>query len=215
MKDKEKVLSLEYNTERPSLIIPEYGRAVHTMVSHCLTIADREERNKCAQSIIAIMGNLFPYLRDEEEYRHKLWDHLFIMSKFELDVDSPYPRPTDQTFLEKPDKIEYPKGDIKYGHYGRVTQNLIDKASALDNPEHTKKMGINLFFLMKRSYMDWSKSHVDDDVILKHLRSMSNGKIDLSSDDLPQGRSFHHGNNNNNNRRRKWNNNKNKKRRHN
>ena len=219
MREKHATLQyLEYNTERTQITLPEYGRAIHRMVEYCTQLADKEERNKCARSIIAIMGNLFPQLRDVEDYRHKLWDHLFIMSGFQLDVDSPYPTPSPEQFLEKPEKIEYPKGEIKYGHYGRVTQKLIDKAISLENPEHTKQMSINLFYLMKRSYCAWNRDHVENDVILQHLNKLSNGKITLTKEDLPvQERHFKSNTPSNqsnptNNRRRKWNNNQNQNR---
>lgn len=172
-------LDLEYNTERKLLIIPEYGRAVHKMVDYCVSLADRDERNRCARGIIAIMGNLFPQLRDVEDYRHKLWDHLFIMSEFQLDVDSPYPRPTQEILESKPDKQEYPKGNIRYGHYGRVTQQLIEKAISLENEEHRERMAIQLFHLMKRSYKAWNRDHVEDEVVLGHLTELSKGKLTL------------------------------------
>lgn len=224
MREKHHTLEyLEYNTERTQLTLPEYGRAIHRMVQYCSELSDREERNKCARSIIAIMGNLFPQLRDVEDYRHKLWDHLFIMSGFSLDVDSPYPKPTPEQLLEKPERVEYPKGEIKYGHYGRVTQKLIDKAVSLENPEHTKQMSINLFYLMKRSYCAWNRDHVENDVILQHLNKLSNGKISLTKEDLPATerhfKNIPNGSSSgqsSNNRRRKWTNNnqnKNKKRR--
>lgn len=171
---------LEYNTRRKPLVIPEYGRAIHKMVDYCTSLADRDERNKCAKSIIVIMGNLFPHLRDTEDYRHKLWDHLFIMSGFELDVDSPYPKPTVETLQSKPEKINYPKGDIRYGHYGRVTQQFIDQAVALTDEVQREKLAIQLFLLMKRSYKSWNRDHVEDEVILAHLKELSKGKIVLA-----------------------------------
>lgn len=205
-------IDLEYNTERKQLIIPEYGRAVHKMVDYCVTIADRDERNKCAKSIITIMGNLFPQLRDVEDYRHKLWDHLFIMSEFQLDVDSPYPRPTHETFTSKPEKINYPKGNIRYGHYGRVTQQLIEKALTLENPEHKEKMATQLFFLMKRSYKAWNRDHVEDEVVLGHLNELSKGGLKPDPAKVSQGDGIpnHQPTQGNSGfKKKKWNNNKN------
>lgn len=203
-------LDLEYNTERKQLIIPEYGRAVHKMVDYCVTLADRDERNRCARSIISIMGNLFPQLRDVEDYRHKLWDHMFIMSEFQLDVDSPYPRPTEETLQSKPEKVNYPKGNIRYGHYGRVTQQFIEKALTLENPEHKEKMAIQLFFLMKRSYKAWNRDHVEDEVVLAHLAELSKGGLILDPSKVSNGDGISHhqpGVSNSSFKKKKWNNN--------
>ena len=111
-----------YNTQRPKLIIPEYGRNVQNMVDHAVSVEDREERNKVAHSIIDVMGNLNPHLRDVPDFKHKLWDHLFIMSDFKLDVDSPYPKPTPESFQEKPRRVTYPENGIRYRHYGRTIE---------------------------------------------------------------------------------------------
>ncbi len=216
-------LDMEYNTERKQLIIPEYGRAVHKLVDYCTSIGDREERNRCAKSIIAIMGNLFPQLRDVEDYRHKLWDHLFIMSEFQLDVDSPYPRPTQEILDSKPDKIEYPKGNIRYGHYGRVTQQLIEKAISLENVEHQERMATQLFYLMKRSYKAWNRDHVEDEVVLGHLIELSKGRLKLDASKLvanwdassAKEHQHHGGGGNGFNKKKKWNNNKNFKKKRN
>ncbi len=206
-------LDLEYNTERKHLIIPEYGRAVHKMVDYCTELADRDERNRCAKSIISIMGNLFPQLRDVEDYRHKLWDHMFIMSEFRLDVDSPYPRPTPETLTSKPEKINYPKGNIRYGHYGRVTQQFIEKAISLENPELKEKMAIQIFFLMKRSYRAWNRDHVEDEVVLGHLLELSKGAIKLDPSKVSGGDGLPNepkGTGSNTGFKKKWTNNKNK-----
>ncbi|MES2628929.1 MAG: DUF4290 domain-containing protein [Bacteroidota bacterium] len=210
MTDQE--LDLEYNTERKQLIIPEYGRAVHKMVDYCVTLADREERNKCARSIISIMGNLFPQLRDVEDYRHKLWDHMFIMSEFQLDVDSPYPRPTQDILTSLPEKLSYPKGNIRYGHYGRVTQQFIEKALTLENPEHKEKMATQLFYLMKRSYKAWNRDHVEDEVVLGHLSELSKGGIILDPSKVSGGDGipntpYHPAGHGTFNKKKKWNNN--------
>ena len=116
---------MEYNTTREKLILPEYGRNVQNMISHAMEIKDRSERNRATQAIIEVMGQLNPHLRDVDDYRHKLWTHLFLMSDFKLDVDSPYEIPHEEVLNEKPDLMSYPSGKIKYGHYGKYTEQIL------------------------------------------------------------------------------------------
>ncbi len=120
---------MEYNTQLPKLEIPEYGRNIQVMIDYCVTIEDREERNKCAKAIIQIMGQLNPHLRDIADFTHKLWDHLFVISKFQLDVDSPYPRPSAESFATKPKTVPYPATKMKYKHYG--LQRIAESVNAL------------------------------------------------------------------------------------
>ena len=175
---------LEYNSTRPDLALPEYGRNVQKMVSFCKSVEEREERNKVAQAIIKVMGQLNPHLRDVEDYTHKLWDHLYIMSNFELDVDSPYPIPKKETFQSKPEPIPYPSGRPKYGHYGKSVQELINKACEIEDPAE-KKYLINLIVnLMKRFYLTWNRDSVRDEVILEHVNELSEGKINLTLEDV-------------------------------
>ena len=175
---------LEYNSQREDLIISEYGRHLQKMVQHCTTIEDREERNKVARDIIDIMGQLFPHLRDVDDFKHKLWDHLFIMSKFQLDVDSPYPKPEPQQFLEKPQRIDYPKGKIRYGHYGRLVPTFIGEALKSDSAEDRKSMAVVIANLMKRSYLQWNRDAVRDDVIIRDLEELSNGQLTVEDPNL-------------------------------
>ena len=118
--------TLEYNTERPHLHIPEYGRHIQKMIEKAVLLEDRNERNRTARSIIAVMGNLFPHLRDVPDFQHKLWDQLFIMSGFQLDVDSPYEKPTPSTLHKHPDRLEYPQHQLKYRFYGNIILRLIN-----------------------------------------------------------------------------------------
>lgn len=169
---------MEYNTQRPKMQIPEYGRNVQKLVDFAITVEDREERNKVAQAIINVMGQLNPHLRDVEEYNHKLWAHLFIMSKFQLDVDSPYPIPTPETFESKPDKMPYPKNKIKYGHYGNTTQLLVDKA--LEFPEGEEKDALIRVIanIMKKDYVAFNnRGAVENEVIQHQLDVLSGGKL--------------------------------------
>jgi len=171
---------LEYNTERPALHIPEYGRHFQKMVDHAVSIADREERNKTAQAIISVMGNLQPHLRDVPEFQHKLWDQLFIMSNFQLDVDSPFPITPQETLSQKPDPLDYPQNAPKYRFYGNNIKRMIDVAISWEQDD--KRDGLELVIAnhMKKCYLNWNKDTVDDSVIYKHLFELSDGKIDLA-----------------------------------
>ncbi len=174
-------MKLTYNSSRPELKIPEYGRSIQNMVDHCLSIADRDERNRCAKAIIKTMGNLFPQLRDVEDFNHKLWDHLHVMSNFQLDVDSPYEKPTPDTFDEKPKQLGYPKNDIRLGHYGKTIEKLIEQVCAITDDEERQKATISMANLMKRTYVVWNQNSVKDEVIASDLQKLSKGKLKLEN----------------------------------
>lgn len=174
-------MKLTYNSTREELIIPEYGRNVQQMVKHAVSIPDREERNKCARAIITIMGQLFPHLRDVDDFRHKLWDHLFVMSEFKLDVDAPYPVPTPDTFNAKPRRVKYPQSNIRYGHYGKTVEDLIAKAVETTDEQERKEFTLAIANLMKRNFITWSQGSVKDEVILADLKSLSKGKLDTDN----------------------------------
>lgn len=177
-------MDLEYNTGRPGLVLPEHGRNVKKMVNFALTVEDKEERNKVVNAIIKIMGQLNPQLRDVEDYNHKLWDHLFILSDFQLDVDSPYPIPTKETFDTKPEKVSYPSGKIRYGHYGKSIQDMIDTIPSIEK-EEDKKAAIKVTAnLMKRFYLTWNRDSVEDEVIAKQLNELAGGKFTVKPEDL-------------------------------
>jgi Domain of unknown function (DUF4290) len=174
---------LEYNSERPHLIIPEYGRHIQKLVDHCVALPDKEARNKMAQAIIEVMGNLQPHLRDVPDFKHKLWDQLFIMANFNLDVDSPFPLPTKEYFEEKPDTLAYPKSASKYRFYGNNIQIMIDTANSWEDGELKEALIYTIANHMKKCYLNWNKDTVEDDVIFKHLKELSGGKIDIKSSD--------------------------------
>lgn len=119
---------MDYNTQKKKLLLPEYGRNIQKMVDHILTIQDRDERTRAAKTIIDVMGNLYPHLRDVPDFRHKLWDHLAIMSGFKLDIETPYPLPSLEKINEKPEKLPYQTNHIKYRHYGKLVEKLIEKS---------------------------------------------------------------------------------------
>lgn len=177
----DQIEQLEYNTERPALHIPEYGRHFQKMVDHAVSIADRDERNKTANSIISVMGNLQPHLRDVPEFQHKLWDQLFIMSNFQLDVDSPFPITPQETLSKKPEPLGYPQNAPKYRFYGNNIKRMIDVAISWEKDD--KRDGLELVIAnhMKKCYLNWNKDTVEDQAIFKHLLELSNGKIDLTN----------------------------------
>ncbi len=170
---------LEYNTERVHLIIPEYGRHIQKMVDDATAMEDAEERNKTAKAIIAVMGNLQPHLRDVPDFQHKLWDQLFIMSDFKLDVDSPYGKPSREELAERPEPLEYPQNHPKYRFYGNNIKRMIDVAVGWDKGEMREGLTLTIANHMKKCFLNWNKDTVDDDVIFDHLYELSNGEINL------------------------------------
>lgn len=171
---------LEYNTERVHLIIPEYGRHIQKMVKQATKIEDREERNKVANAIIAVMGNIQPHLRDVSDFQHMLWDQLFIMSNFELDVDSPFEKPSLEKLQERPEKLEYPQNFPRYRFYGNNIKRMIDVAVKWDIGEKREALEFTIANHMKKSYLNWNRDTVDDEVIFKHLYELSGGEINLA-----------------------------------
>jgi len=176
---------LEYNTERPLLIIPEYGRHFQKMVDHAVSIEDKEERNKVAQAIISVMGNLQPHLRDVPDFQHKLWDQLFIMSDFKLDVDSPFPITSKEVLRQRPEPLEYPQNFPKYRFYGNNIKRMIDVAVKWEKGDLRDGLEYAIANHMKKCYLNWNKDTVEDSAIFKHLKELSNGEIDLAPEGEP------------------------------
>lgn len=172
---------LEYNGERPHLIIPEYGRHIQKLIDHCILIEDVEERNKMARAIVDVMGNLQPHLRDVPDFKHKLWDQLFIISDFKLDVESPYEKPEREVLQAKPEALAYPKSASKYRFYGNNIQTMIDVALTWEEGESRDALYFAIANHMKKCYLNWNKDTVEDSVIYKHLIDLSKGKIDLTN----------------------------------
>jgi hypothetical protein len=175
------VQHLEYNSERKPLIIPEYGRYLHKLIDQAVLIEDREERNKMAKYIISVMGNLNPHLRDVPDFQHKLWDQIFIMSDFQLDVDSPYPTPSREVLKMKPDVLKYPQNFPKYRFYGNNIKYMIDVANKWEDGDLKNALVKVIANHMKKSYLSWNKDTVTDAVIFEHLYELSNGKLNLLS----------------------------------
>jgi len=175
--------ALEYNSERSKLIIPEYGRHLQKMVEHTVAIEDDQERNKVANSIIAVMGNMNPHLRDVPDFQHKLWDQLFIISDFKLNVESPFPKPTREMLAERPEMLEYPENNPKYRFYGNNIKRMIDAAKDYEEGDFKEALVLTIANHMKKSYLNWNRDSVDDEVIFNHLNELSNGKISLKNID--------------------------------
>ena len=171
---------MEYNTSKTHLEMPEYGRIIQQLVERCKELENREERNEMAVAIVDFMGQRNPQLRDESNYKHKLWDHLFILSKYDLDVDSPYHIPTPEEMQVKPKRMEYPKlqGDFKF--YGKSILQLIDKAIELEAGDEKDALIQVIANNMKKSYNVYNKEHVQDEVIFRHLKDLSENRLDLT-----------------------------------
>ncbi len=172
---------MDYNSQRKKLPMPEYGRNIQNMVEYLMTIEDKEKRNKHAQTVVDVMGNLYPYLRDVEEFRHKLWDHLAIMTDFKLDIDYPYDPPSPDILTEKPNIVPYNQHRIKYKHYGRTMELMIEKAVELEGEEKEAMIEL-LANHMKKSYLAWNKDAVEDEKILGDLDELAKGKLDIDKE---------------------------------
>ena len=169
------------------MALPEYGRSVQNMVDHALTIEDRAERQRCANTIVNIMGNMFPHLRDIPDFKHKLWDHLAIMSDFKLDIDYPYEIVRPDYLNVKPDRIPYSSGKIRYRHYGRAIELLIQKAVEMPEGEERDQLIALIASHMKKDYITWNKDTVEDQKIYDDIYEMSGGAIRLSDENFHLG----------------------------
>jgi hypothetical protein len=168
---------MDYNTQRKKLALPEYGRSIHKMVDWVTTIADRDERNKQIRAVIAVMGNMNPHLRDVNDFKHKLWDHVHIMSDFKIDIDSPFPIPTKESFNTPIHIIPYASSPIRVRHYGRNIQQMIEMMAKSKDSEIKEKSLIMLANHMKKSYVTWNKETVSDDIIFRDIEYLSGGRI--------------------------------------
>ncbi|MDT0644037.1 DUF4290 domain-containing protein [Zunongwangia sp. F363] len=175
--------ALEYNSERSQLIIPEYGRHLQKMVEHAVSIEDDKERNKVAHSIIAVMGNMNPHLRDVPDFQHKLWDQLFIISDFKLNVESPFPKPSREQLEERPEPLAYPQNFPKYRFYGNNIKRMIDEAKQYDEGPLKEALVYTIANHMKKSFLNWNRDTVDDKVIFDHLKELSNGELNMKNSD--------------------------------
>jgi hypothetical protein len=172
---------MEYNTQRNHLTIREYGRHIQKMVEYLFTIEDRERRQKNAYALIELMGFLNPHLKNVEDFRHKLWDHLFLISDFKLDVDSPYPIPTRETLKARPAPLPYPKRYPKYNHLGKNIEIVIDKALAEEDGDKRQGFANAIAYYMKLTYSNWHKELVHDDTIQTELNTITKGELEFNN----------------------------------
>jgi hypothetical protein len=177
----EAIENMEYNTTRNFLVMREYGRHIQKMIEYLLTLEDKEVRQRNAYAVIELMGFLNPHLKNVEDFRHKLWDHLFLISDFRLDVESPYPIPTRETLKAKPDPLPYPKRYPKFSHLGKNLELVINKALKEDNPEKRQGFANAVAYYMKLAYNNWHKETVHDDAIQSELTSITSGQLQFTN----------------------------------
>ncbi len=178
-------LDLAYNTNMEKLTIPEYGRNVQKMIEHAKKIENKEERNKAAKVIIKVMDLISPGPKNNsnsEEHLQKLWSHLHIISNFELNVDSPFELPTKENYQSRPDDVPYPSNAIKYGHYGKIMEDMVKAATEFKEGEEKQKLVKHIANLLKTSYLQWNRDSVNDQLIIKQLEELSNGKLTITAD---------------------------------
>ena len=173
-----------YNIYRKNLQLPEYGRHIHQMVDNLMAIKDRDERNRKARIVINVMGNLNPLLRDTPEFTHKLWDHMFIMSDFKLDVDSPYPIPTSLSLTPVPKKMEYPKKKVMMKHYGKYVNSIINSLEHVDNQEAVQETLGDIARYMRTKSYEYNQEHPNNEAIIKDIKRMSDNRISVDEDGL-------------------------------
>ena len=175
-------LGLTYNTEKEQIVISEYGRCVQEMIKKLPEIEDRRQRTEAAKYIISVMVQMNPSIKQSSDWEHKLWDHLYMISGYNLDLDSPYAPPTPIEQQRKPQHIGYQNNDIKYGHYGQYIVKMIEAAAQEENDEVREALAYSLAGQMKRNYLEWNKSVVNDQVILDDLRNISGGRLVINDD---------------------------------
>lgn len=183
MQTNSAIFELEYNTERSLLKIPEYGRHIHKLIDNVKAITDRETRNRATKQVIKIMGEMNPHLRDVPDFQHMLWDQLFFMADYELDVDSPYPIPTKEDAYIQPVQLGYPQRFPKYRFYGNNITRMIEEAIKWEEGEKKDALIVVIANHMKKSYLSWNKETVTDEVIFQHLLELSEGKINMLKKD--------------------------------
>lgn len=189
---------MEYNTTRNHLVMREYGRHIQKMIEYLVTLEDKEKRQRNAYSVIELMGFLNPHLKNVEDFRHKLWDHLFLISDFKLEVASPYPIPTRETLRARPKPLKYPKRYPKFSHLGKNLEIVINKALAEENPDKRAGFANAVAYYMKLAYSNWHKEMVHDDAIQSELTNLTNGQLEFTN--TPFVKSFTQENNNNRSR---------------
>jgi hypothetical protein len=172
---------MEYNTQRPEMILPEYGRNVQNMIAFAMKLESKEERNSAAKAIIEVMGQLNPHLRDVDDFRHKLWTHLFVMSDFKFDADSPYEMPTREALAEKPNIMAYPKSKIRFGHYGKYTEKILDTILEEEDEKAQAYLKLTMGNFMKKQFLAYNNDAVENNLIAQQFSDLSGGKLKLDN----------------------------------
>ena len=175
---------MTYNTEKEQITISEYGRCIQEMIKKLPDIEDRKQRTEAAKYIISVMVQMNPQVKESSDYEHKLWDHLYIISGFNLNVDSPYAPPRKETHKKRPQHIGYQNNHIKYGHYGQYIVKMIEAAAQVEDEEMREALAQSLANQMKRNYLEWNKSVVSDQVILDDLKTISGGRLVITEERL-------------------------------
>lgn len=173
---------MEYNTGREQIVISEYGRNIQMMIRHLMEIENRRQRTEAAYFVVSVMAQMNPQVKESNDYNHKLWDHLHIIANYELDVDSPYPKPTPEMQKKRPDHIGYQKNSIRYGHYGQYIYDIVKKVKEMEDGPKKKAILVNIANQMKRDYLNWNRDTVNDLLILDDLYKISDGEITLPID---------------------------------
>jgi hypothetical protein len=213
---------MNYNTDRVHITMREYGRHIQYLIEYAITIEEKEKRQKTAEAIISLMAILNPQVKSMVDYRQKLWDHLFIMSNFKLDVESPFPIPSEEEVRIKPADLPYPKNTIRYKHYGKNVESMVKKASTMEDDAKKQAFTEIIGNFMKLAYKNWSNEEVNNELVKNDIKAMSNGLLEISDDmdietmtKLQRKNSYPNSNNNNNNRNRNNKNRNNKNRNNN
>lgn len=180
----------EYNTQRPDIILKEYGRNVQKLAEYIRNLPDINKRTELSHALIELMKQLTPSLKDQPEDPQRMWDDLYIVADFNLDINSPYPKPERDILFKKPDRVEYPQSNVRFKHYGKNIERLIKEAMKIENPQEQEDAVIYLGKLMKTFYSNWNKETLDDSVIVKDIREMSNGKLVLNIDKVREDNLF-------------------------
>ena len=178
---------MDYNTTRSSLVIPEYGRNIHKMIEHAISVKDREERNHIARSIVKVMGQVKPQFKEADDFIQSLWDHMIIISDFKLDVDSPYPYPDKEELVKPPNRVAYPQNKIRFRHYGKSIESFIDKACEMEDSKDRDSFIYYIANMMKKNYLLYNRDSVNDELIFDQLSTLSNGKLKM-----PENQSLKH-----------------------
>ncbi|MCL2501909.1 MAG: DUF4290 domain-containing protein [Bacteroidales bacterium] len=168
---------MDYNTQREKLIMPEYGRYVQKLLKQVKSIPDKEKRSEQVRAVVNAMGTLNPHLREMNDFKHKLWDHVFVISDFDLDIDAPYPPPTSESFRTAPNRIELEDKPLKLNYYGRNIQNMAEALAKKPSGTERDEMVMALAYYMRKQYLIWNKDSVADQTIFNDIAMLSKGQL--------------------------------------